>query len=360
MGNDNSFRLLRYRKSDRDEVFTFLQAVHSPTTSNRLIHQWDWKYDANPFNRHAEPYILLLRDGARIIGMIGAISFRVSIGGKEQWVASGCDLVVHPDYRGQGLARRIIRQAMADHPMWFVWLNEISHRALAPLSVSRSARIIPLVKPLDFSQIFWRVAGYRLLCRWGGFPAASARHLIRPLCKQSTPAGVAITQVVAFDRRSDALWQRVCRDYPVMVVRDQHYLNWRFVCRPDAKYTLLVATRGSDLVGYLVLRATERAGLPWGYLVDFLVEGRSSSLLALLVREAVECLRWERVAAISCLATAPSYRRTLYRQGFYPWYWGPRGYFHPYVDSPDPASQVFLDARQWFLTMGDGDLEMSL
>ena len=355
----STVHLQRYEKPYREEVFAFQRTVHSAIESERLIHQWDWKYDANPFNRHPEPYILLARDGARITGMMGVISLLVSIGGREQWVGSSCDLVVHPDYRGRGLARQIIGQAMADHPMRFFWLNEISHRIVAPLSASRSTRVVPLVKPLDFGQILQMVTGNRLLRRWGGLLATGVRPFTHPLRRQPDTTGVTITQVTTFDQRSDALWGRVCRDYPVMVVRDQLYLNWRFVCRPDAKYTLLVATKGPDLVGYLVLRATERAGVRWGYLVDYLVESRPSSLLALLVEEAVGCLRRERVAAISCLATAPSYQRTLCRQGFYPWHWGARGYFHPRVVQPDPALQVFRDARQWFFTMGDGDREMA-
>ena len=59
----DTFQVLPYKKSDRKEVFRFLRAVHPATHSDRIIHQWYWKYDANPFNRHEEPYILLLRDG---------------------------------------------------------------------------------------------------------------------------------------------------------------------------------------------------------------------------------------------------------------------------------------------------------
>lgn len=157
---------------------------------------------------------------------------------------------------------------------------------------------------LDMGDTFQRVTGNRLLSHWSGLLDTGAQQLTRLLRRDSRLLrGVTITQMVTFDQWGDALWQRVCRDYPVMVVRDQPYLNWRFACRPDARYTLLVATRGPDLVGYLVLRSTERARVRWGYLVDFLVEGSSSSLFALLVEEAVECLRRERVAIISCLAS---------------------------------------------------------
>ena len=40
--------------------------------------------------------------------------------------------------------------------------------------------------------------------------------------------------------------------------------------------------------------------------------------------------------------------------------WGARGYIRGRIRLPDSALQVFGDVRQWFLTMGDGDLEMSL
>jgi hypothetical protein len=134
-------------------------------------------------------------------------------------------------------------------------------------------------------------------------------------------------------------------------------LNWRFVARPDATYTRLVATCGSDVVGYLILRSAEKDGVRWGYLVDFLVEGPSPSLLALLIDEAVERLRKERAVAVMSFASAPAYQRALSRQGFYLWPWGSRASLYTRVEPPDPTWQAFQDVRQSFWTMGDGDLD---
>jgi hypothetical protein len=47
----------------------------------------------------------------------------------------------------------------------------------------------------------------------------------------------------------------------------------------------------------------------------------------------------------------------LYRYGFLPWFWGPPSYFC--VNFMLPDLRVFEDLRQWFVTMGDGDLETS-
>jgi GNAT superfamily N-acetyltransferase len=355
----DDFQLVRYKKSEKEAVFAFLRTVHPSIPGDRLTSQWDWKYDANPFNRESEPYILLVKDEARIVGIQGSIPVRVSINGEERWAMCGGDLVLHPDYRGLGISRWIIRQSRADHPVIFGWINEMSHRALAHVITARCGRVTLLVSPLNWPELLWSGTGNRWLSRWGGRLAAAGQRLMRPRRTPPRLADVTISQIETFDEGADLFWRRVCRSYPVVVVRDQRYLNWRFVARPDATYTLLVATCGSDVVGYLILRSAEKDGVRWGYLVDFLVEGPSPSLLALLIDEAVERLRKERAVAVMSFASAPAYQRALSRQGFYLWPWGSRASLYTRVEPPDPTWQAFQDVRQSFWTMGDGDLEMA-
>lgn len=254
------FQLLRYERSDREEVFSFLRDVYTGPVGDHLMRQWEWKYDANPFNRESEPYILLLKAEARIIGMQGVIPVRVSITGEERWAGCGCDLILHPDYRGLGISRQITRRSRADHPVIFGWLNEMSHRALARVSAARRARLTLLVNPLNWSDLLQTATGHRWLSQWAGRLATGGQRLMRPRRTPPELANVALAQVETFDERANDFWQRVRRSQPVMVARDQRYLNWRFVARPDATYTRLVATRGSDLVGYLVLRSVEKDG----------------------------------------------------------------------------------------------------
>jgi hypothetical protein len=266
--------------------------------------------------------------------------------------------MIHPDYRGQGLSRQIVRQYMTDHPIRFAWLNEVSQKTVAPLSTSRYARLVFLFRLMDFSQVIYKTTGNRLLRCWSSLFTSAAQRFTHVLHRRPSPPGVTITQVAKFDQRVDSFWERISRNYPVIIVRNQSYLNWRFVRRPDAKYTLLAATRGDNLVGYIVLRVIEKFGIQCGYLTDFLVEGRSSSLLRYLIYKTIAYLRNERTEFIICLATMQFFRQTLYRMGFIPWWLKPK-YFYPCLALPDPELQVFRDSRQWYLTMGDGDLEMS-
>jgi hypothetical protein len=177
--------------------------------------------------------------------------------------------------------------------------------------------------------------------------------------RQEMEKEVTITQLFSVDQRFDSLWEQVPQNEIVIVIRDQAYLKWRFLSRPDARYILFAATPGSRLVGYLILRIAEKAGFRLGYFVDFLVERDSPSILAFLVKEATEYLKQEGVAAIFCLATNHSHHPLFRQQGFYPWYLTTPIRFHPRVILPDPDLQVIQDPQGWYLTMGDGDLEMS-
>ena len=354
---DDPLHVVRYKKSDRPAVFAFLREATSGAASERLIRQWDWKYDANPFNLDGEPYILLLKDGSTVAAMLGSIPVRVAIMGNERRVGQTGDWVVHPAYRGRGLSGRLLSHCLVDIPLRFAWANAISHRA-ARATTAHSVPLAPLIKPLDVGRIVQRLTGNRWLSRWSGSLTEGIRGLTRRTHREPTVADVSVAEATTFGPGSDALWQQVRSDYPVMVVRDQRYLNWRFVERPDARYTVLIATREAELVGYLVLRLADQAGMRWGYLVDFLVQHKSPALLGLLVDAGIERLRQHGAAAISCRATMPPYRQTIRSRGFYPFRWGPQAYFYMRVELPDPSLQVFRDERQWFVTMGDGDLEM--
>jgi len=50
------FRISRYRADDRQRVLDFIVTVHPRAFADRLIQQWSWRYEENPFNREAARY----------------------------------------------------------------------------------------------------------------------------------------------------------------------------------------------------------------------------------------------------------------------------------------------------------------
>lgn len=353
----DALRVVRYGRGEQGSVFAFLREALPSSDADRLIRQWNWKYETNRFNAEADPHILLLKDGERLAGMYGRLFYRVAIDGQQYWAHHGCDLALHPAYRGRGLTTRLTDHDKVESEIHFSWQNEASYRAFQR---DRTAGVpfTPLVRPLDLSHALRTLLGNGRSVRAiaSVMRGMAARRL---MSRRHVSSDLAVTRIDSFDERFDRLWQRVCRDYSVIVIRDRGYLEWRFKQRPDASYTILAATRGAELIGYMVTRQVERAGERWGYLVDFLVQDRNRFVFGVLVEEAVEALRRAGVVAVGCRFAVPLFRRVLYRHRFVPLAWGPKGYIRARARLPDPATRQF-GAGDWFLTMGDGDLEMSL
>ncbi|MFZ0889362.1 MAG: GNAT family N-acetyltransferase [Candidatus Binataceae bacterium] len=411
------FRIELYSKSDRDSVFDLIRAAN-PNFAPALIRNWEWKYDANPFNREAacyrrarheelsaflrtirsaeridnfarrwgltkpedlapqrddEPYILLVKkDSDEVVGMEGSVPQLFLVNGKEHWTSVECDLAVHPAYRNRGLTHPLGNRIRMDNAVCFSWYTVATQRIMSnwrKASLHRigtpeshrtaERRVVPWVKPIDWGVLASRVTGSRMVGRAAALLGAST-HLLRwAFSRPVSVPGVRVVRIDSFGQGIDQLCREASCDYAVMALRDQRYLNWRFVSRPDASYTRIAAIRDSRTLGYLVFRIADNFGVPCGFLVDYLVEGRSTAIFALLLQHAEECLLSENVKVIVCSVTSPPYRSVLLRHGFYPAALRMRCYLVAAVHSSDPGLQVFTDLREWFLTMGDGNLEMS-
>ena len=171
--------------------------------------------------------------------------------------------------------------------------------------------------------------------------------------------GIRIQEARSFDDRMDSLWSSARDDYAVIGVSNCRYLNWRFVARPDASYSYLIALRENDIVGYLVFRLADRDGMRCGYIVDYLVEKQSAALFSLLLQETEQQMTHGGAKAIICAIAPAGYRSTLWRYGFYAARLGTTPNLEAGVHAVDPALKLFADLSQWFVTMGDGNLEPS-
>ena len=407
-------RIARYRRADRDVVFQLIRAAHQPDTAERLIRQWDWKFDSNPFNAAAEqyrqtykhdyldrlsrdmtakeldayrrnwdskletlpaereddPYVLLLKDETdTAFEMLCSLPQRVTIEGDIHYAAVGCDWALLPKYRKRGLSLPIGIRMRTENPRNFGWANATAEgimRKKLPQPRAGSQRetatdhrrLVPMVKLFDLAHLIRGDFSNRLIRIAAAALVAGTRPITNVLGRGSLP-NVTIDRIESFDDRFDRLWDRCCRDYRVVAVRDSEYLNWRFISRPDASYTVLAASRGHDLIGYIVCRVASIDGAAWGYIVDYLVEHRSIRLFSKLLQHAESYFAESDVKGIVCSVATPPFRNALVRHGFYPVLFGGESYVRVARNDQNPTLQAYSDLKFWFMTMADGDLEMA-
>jgi hypothetical protein len=404
------FRIERYRRSDRERVFDLVR-VALPVPAPMLIRNWQWMFDANPFNGDAErnrttnregllaflretysaerlqrvvrkwgssyeetleqnaPYILLMKNARdEMVAMETALPQRFLVDSREQWVAVEGDWTVHPAYRGRKLAQTLVNRLRNENTLGFAWQNPASRRATkrwrkaiagrakTSVSVSGDLPIVPLVKPIDWNAFAKLLADNRLLGLAASVAGAAARGFEWALARPASIENVNLTQIESFDESADQLWQRVHRAQTMLAVRDQRYLNWRFRDRPGSPYIILAAVRDSSLRGYLVFRISDHVGTSCGFLVDTLYD--DVEIFSLLIKEVEKILRPAGVKAIVCSVTPASHRSVLLRQGFFPLLHRRRNYLAAWGNSTDPQVQSFFDVSRWFISMGDGNLDM--
>ena len=216
-----------------------------------------------------------------------------------------------------------------------------------------------MLRILDPAQVIKHYSGSSALASLAGAAQTATRVVTQPF-RRTPLRGDAAVRLEGFDGRCDVLWERSRRDDLAMVIRNRRYLQWRYSDRPDAKYSVFGVEHGSELMGILVARVTARNGLRWGYLVDFLVARDSAdNILAMLIQAALEDLRRSGVAAASCYASEPRCRAILRRHGFFRAPQRDPIHLSLRANRQRPDLREFESPPRWYITMGDGDLELA-
>jgi len=107
------YEIVRYSPEFKAAVVKLQTHLWSPDVAvNRAY--LEWKYDRNPYME--TPFIHLALHGGRVVGMRGMYGARWEIGRPAQTFLVPCagDLVILPEHRNRGLARKIIETAADD------------------------------------------------------------------------------------------------------------------------------------------------------------------------------------------------------------------------------------------------------
>jgi hypothetical protein len=356
VANDPIMR--RYHPTDQPEVFEFLRASFSAEESARIIGQWAWKYESNPFNPPEGPIVFVTRQGTKVVSIVAGFRLPAWIAGSLCQVENLGTWVVHPDYRRQGIWWRVDNRQVYQAPIAIAWGRRLSAHigtkgGWVPSQMNAMLRI------LDPGQMIEHFSGSRVLASLGA-AAHTATRVITYRFRHSPFRNDTAVRLGGVDERCDSLWEHCRSDDRAMVIRNSRYLQWRYMDRPDAEYLLFGVGHGSELLGILVARSTTRNSMRWGYLVDFLIANKNAEgVFALLIQAALDEFRRRGAAAASCYASDPYCRHILNQHGFFPVPQRDPIHFSLKIHPDRPDLTQFMESRRWYITMGDGDLELA-
>jgi ribosomal protein S18 acetylase RimI-like enzyme len=355
----------RYSSEDAQDSLQLLRKTSGDTeAASQAYHEWQCQ--RNP----AGPAIATLAREAetgRLIGQVVTTPVRVRLSGKVRVASLSLDPVIDPAYQNRGVLAGLLKDVCAlsaEEGIAFTYgfPNQASHLTFVNKAGFRNIGSVPLlVRPLNPERLAMKTTRSRVLAKTASV-ATRVWRTPAPVPPQEAVPGLEIGEVDSFDSSFVLFWDRVQHRFPVMVVRDPTYLNWRFAGAPTRKYTTFVARSEGEIRGFIVLRVAPLGQFSAGLIVELVVEASAEGRAAgrLLIDKAYSYLEDQDLDILASLALRHTDEfRLLRSRGFWvsPKFLEPRPFrlvvrCHDEERSP---SRLAYDLRNWFVTMGDYD-----
>ncbi len=347
-----------YKFGDKEKIFELIREV--PINNvwgipiSFMIHKtWDWLFLNNPLNPDGSAHILVSEINSNIIGFIGNIFVDLKVDNKIIKARWGWNFITHPRHRNRGIRLFKMYLDMLSFPC-FGFPGRRAVVLEAKLGVHKITSIYRQIRILNMKVFLQNKLTNRTISYLGGL----IWDIISKACfKTPYPdKNISVTEIASFDDRFNKFWQEVSIDYPIIIVRNQRYLNWRFIEAPF-KYHIFTAIKDDNILGYIVLRQEERNGLKRGYIVDILTKANDIKTLNALISKAVSYFKENKCDVAECLVLTnkKAYQKALTKQCFMIKRF--IGYFVGYSKDEEVLSLI-KNPDNWFITASDPDLDV--
>lgn len=348
-----------YTPGDEDQLFELAKAVWgwklAIPKKKQWIKGWQWMFINNPAG---SSIIWLAEHNGKLVGEYPLVMADMKVGDRLAKAGQIADTMTHPEYRRQGVAFTLGREVLSQLKEQKALLAFGFPTAEAyPLHMNSGwidvCAIQTMIKPLNLKNM---LKGYlthdKLLI---DIFSKLGELLLKTIFRARKPPvvdGLTIAKVSHFDDRCNDLWDRISKDYNIIVVRDKDYLNWRYIDVPNAKYTIYVAEKNKKIYGYMVIECKYHNGLIFGRILDIIAPLDQQVIVQCLISKAIEHFERKRVDAIFSSIISNRYRHSFLKNGFIP-YPRSKSRFIAYNASPAISDGFLKNPKNWFIQLGD-------
>ena len=323
------YEIREYRDGDLPSLLETFDAVFGTPGSDRparTVEEWEYVYQRNP----AGWRIWVAACEGKVVAQYAARAYRAWMDGRERGFAEIVDSMVHPDHRaGLKSPGLFVQTALPffdayggpEHP------RDVVHYGW------------PVEKAYRIGDLFLHYNVYRsqtVLAREPG-PGPAER-----------PAGVEVLD--RFGPDAEALYRRLRDDWGTSTIRDEAFLNWRFVDNPFHRYRIFAVRDGAGgLAGYAVYRLGNWILQNMGLVVDWLVPWDEPEAAELLKEAVLAQARAD--GAESSALLIPDWSSWFERFQRWGWYVWPTDYLMV-GRTFDPRYPLFwLRDHWWYLSL---------
>ena len=265
----------KFAEKDKEELNALYNLVAG---RSRTVEKFEWEWLHTP-EGWGSMWLLEDTDEVKIIGHHGLIPIKFSYFGSSTLAGKTENTVMHPQYRGKGIyypfEAKFCEEAKERFQLLFTtWAVAEHGRVRLKLGyavVGRYAHYIKATKKsyLDkylANTIQGRVHNRFIAALLIGISKAGSVFLMpffsRKGSMDRTVKLERVTNIETIAEDLDKFWERNNGKFGITADRNSRYLKWRIFDNPNVTYEFFLASRQSDVVGYVITRRdTEGRGV---------------------------------------------------------------------------------------------------
>ena len=320
----NNFKISFCKKKEIEDVNRFSQTlgegnvIYLPTIAEPIM----WRYKNNKLNGKLS--LMLLKDRKKIIGCAGVLYRKAFIISREVESAWVTDAIIDPKYY--------------KFPFLFESLEKYCIRNVqVPVFLGFQSK----------KRIFDMRRKFNDCCP---VDAYFFRIVLSATSYEISSFGFEIMETTFLDKRFDAFFRRVRKQYTFICDREEEFLKWRYRENPLNTYRIVEAYLGRKLVGYIIFR--EEPGEKKGYILDIMVDKNAAKCVYPLFLSAFKYFNKKKVKEVQCLLSSEFYIKYCLKMGFYPF---EKVFSLIRITDKKLKNRYLKNKKDIHFTMGDGD-----
>ncbi len=341
--------LTRAERPDEGKIKSFLGA--NSWMEKDVDALYGWKFNNNPCG---ETLILKSESGGNEVVAINMfMPWRLRAGDRlykaNQWV----DMFIKLEYRGQTIDSMSLDEfRRSSNDICFAFPNSNGVMVHKKNNGIHVGNIIRMTKPLDFTYLVKRYIKAEFLSK---IISAGINLAAKLFSRETWIFGVKWQRFEKVERcgdEFDIFWNE-CKarlSQKIMTEKNKEYLQWKYVDSPNADRALYCLKDNNKVYGFAALEASGNIG----YIVDMLAldERALQFLIAGIVRHFKKA---NKDSVVFVTLENNMYTGTLEKSGFVK---RPETKdFYIYLKNSVPDKEYFTRPENWFITIGDCDIE---
>lgn len=345
------------------EGFEELSVISFGEGTNCKKEMYEWLFEKNPYNKNGN-MMYLLKEGDKVIGCDGLIPNELYVRGKIVLAAHSVKSMTHPDYKKQGIFRKMTENSCErgkqDGVDVVIGLaNDQSYPAYQRFGWPTLFEKEVYVKPILINNILKRRIKVGLLASIGNsiYSAYMKNKLNNVMDKE-----IKFEILNNVPENIQQCWDRFKDKYDVLLVRDYKYLNYRYNQRPDVDYVTILAKLNNEIIGFAILHNSVANGSKMTSSVEFFTDPNNERYIKALANGVSKyCYDNSLEYLVVGSGLFGSYKKVLLENGFMITRKPPKNNMMIANVLSDKLTMDEINGHEkWHITQGDGETELDL